>query len=245
MKSGFSERTFEFCFNAEYCQVHNALLASHPYIPSQRIEKDLGYDVEFELLQGNHTRSVFLQHKVPYFAEKKAGRNAQFFDVHNGPYFRFSVDNEQHNTLCGLSRNRGNAFYCSPRFNLRNELEVHFRARTIASTSILLNPVDVGDITDQDRHNITYNPQGSNPTLHSEARPFKRYYFGGKEKSPDLRTSIIDESYLEGLSKELVSQTLDSKFHKIITNTIMGTNPLQIAQFLLGRVYKVTWLILP
>lgn len=105
MNPGFSERTFEFCFNAEFCQSFGGLLASHPNIPSQREEKDLGYDVEFRIQQSQFTTSIFIQHKVSSFAEVKAGRNAKFYDAHGGPYFRFSVDNDQHNTLCELSRN--------------------------------------------------------------------------------------------------------------------------------------------
>src|SRR6185295_4594947 len=74
MGPGFSERTFEFCYNAEYCQRNAALLATHPHIPSQQAEKDLGYDVEFQIDNGSFTRSLFLQHKVASFAERKAGK---------------------------------------------------------------------------------------------------------------------------------------------------------------------------
>ena len=72
MKPGISERTFEFCYNAEFCQRHRALLASHPYLPSQNAEKDLGYDVEFEIRTRRFTRSIFLQHKVAHFAEHRS-----------------------------------------------------------------------------------------------------------------------------------------------------------------------------
>jgi hypothetical protein len=138
---GFSERTFEFCYNAEYCQINAALLATHPHIPSQNAEKDLGYDVEFKINEGNYTKSLFLQHKVSSYAEVRAGRNAQFYAAHGGPYFRFVVDNEQHNVLCELSRTKGNAFYCGPRFHLRHELETHFRGPSIAANSVLLDPL--------------------------------------------------------------------------------------------------------
>jgi hypothetical protein len=43
MGPGSNERTFEFCYNAEYCHINAALLATHPHIPSQNAEKDLGY----------------------------------------------------------------------------------------------------------------------------------------------------------------------------------------------------------
>lgn len=245
MTPGFSERTFEFCYNAEYCQMNAALLATHPHIPSQRAEKDLGYDVEFKIRHGNYTRSLFIQHKISSFAEVRAGRNAHFYSVHGQPYFRFSVDNDQHNVLCELSRTKGNAFYCAPRFHLRHELEANFRATTVAINAILLDPLDVGDITDNGRHNITYNAFGQNPTLHSDPRRFQRAYGGGQENAPKLRRQAITEDYVEELSRELVRRTKDSKFKQSLTAELEQTRPVGRAQILLGRVYQVTWLLLP
>ena len=245
MNPGFSERTFEFCFNSEYCQINAALLASHPHIPSQQMEKDLGYDVEFRLQHGHYTRSVFLQHKVSSFAEVIAGRNAHFYQVHGGPYFRFPVDNEQHNTLCELSRTKGNAFYCAPRFHLSRELEVHFRGPSIAAHSILLDPLDVGNIADDERHNVTYGPLGTNPTLHSQSRRFERVFSGDKEHVPSLRTSTLNSEYIVSLSDELLSRTSDSRFARQITPEIRKARPIERVQLILGRVYQVTWLVLP
>lgn len=69
MGPGFSERTFEFCFNAEFCQLFGGLLASHPHIPSQREEKDLGYDVEFVI---RHTRPTAPIHSfIPKFENSR------------------------------------------------------------------------------------------------------------------------------------------------------------------------------
>lgn len=245
MGPGFSERTFEFCFNAEYCRSNAALLASHPHIPSQQAEKDLGYDVEFRIRHGHYTKSIFFQHKVSSYAETKAGRNAHFFDAHAGPYFRFPVDNEQHNTLFELSRTKGNAFYCAPQFHLSHELETHFRSSGIASKSILLDPIDVGQISDTDRHNITYGPMGSNPTLHSETRRFERHYSGGKENSPKLRESRLNLDYIEELSSELLNRTRNSRFRVALTPALERARPIEQVQVLLGRVYQVTWLLLP
>ena len=245
MGPGFSERTFEFCYNAEYCQINAALLATHPHIPSQNAEKDLGYDVEFKIHEGNYTRSLFLQHKVSSYAEVLAGRNAQFYAAHGGPYFRFVVDNEQHNVLCELSRTKGNAFYCAPRFHLRHELETHFRGPSIADNSVLLDPVDVGDIVDDDRHNITYDALGHNPTLHSEPRRFKRAFGGGRENAPQLKRQPITREYVEQLSDELVRRTAVSKFRRSITPEVEQARPVERAQIILGHVYQVTWFLLP
>jgi len=245
MRPGFSERTFEFCYNAEYCQVNSALLATHPHIPSQRAEKDLGYDVEFKINNGHYTRSLFLQHKVSSFAEVRAGRNAPFYAVHGQPYFRFSVDNEQHNVLCELSRTRGNAFYCAPRFHFRHELETNFRGSSVATNAILLDPFDVRDITDNERHNITYDALGQNPTLHSDPRRFKKAFGGGEENAPELKRQPITIEYVHALSQELVRRTRDSKFRQSLTAEVERARPIERAQILLGRVYQVTWLLLP
>lgn len=245
MGPGFSERTFEFCYNAEYCQINAALLATHPHIPSQRAEKDLGYDVEFEIINGNYTRSLFLQHKVSSFAEVRAGRNAQFYAAHGGPYFRFSVDNAQHNVLCELSRTKGNAFYCAPRFHLSHELGTNFRGASIGTNAILLDPLDVGPIAGNQHHNITYDELGGSPTLHSEPRLFKKTFGGGRENAPELKRQHITNGYIDELGEELVHLTRDSKFRGRVTEEIEHSRPIERVQILLGRVYQVTWLLLP
>ena len=245
MRPGFSERTFEFCYNAEYCQLNAALLATHPHIPSQRAEKDLGYDVEFKIIDGKFTRSLFLQHKVASFAEVRAGRNALFYAAHNQPYFRFPIDNEQHNVLCKLSRTKGNAFYCAPRFHLGHELGANFRNASVAANAILLNPLDVGEVTIGERHNVTYDVLGQNPTLHSELRYFKHSYSGGERNAPELKRQRITLDYIQELSAELEHSTEDSKFFRSLPMALELSSPIKRAQFLLGRVYQVTWLLLP
>lgn len=245
MRPGFSERTFEFCFNAEFCQAVGGLLVSHPHIPSQQIEKDLGYDVAFKIQQDQYISSIFIQHKVAHFAEARAGRNAQFFDHHHGPYFRFAVDNEQHNTLHELSRNKGDAYYCAPLFHLSHELEDHFRANTITNNSLLLDPVQVGPLTDIERHNITFNPSGTNPTMHSDPRRFDKPFRASKEEMPEFKKRRIDVSYLREVSEEVVSRTVGSKFKDSVTWLVQRMSPLQRAQYLLGRVYKVSWVLVP
>ncbi|MDZ7842169.1 MAG: adenylosuccinate lyase [Gammaproteobacteria bacterium] len=245
MRPGFSERTFEFCFNAEFCQALGGLLVSHPHIPSQQMEKDLGYDVEFQIRQGQYTGSIFIQHKVAHFAEARAGRNGEFFDHHAGPYFRFAVDNEQHNTLCELSRTKGDAYYCAPSFHLSHELEGHFRASSISGNSLLLDPLDVGDITDTERHNITFAPNGLNPALYSDVRRFKRPHRANKDELPEFKKRKIDTAYLEEVSDEIVNRTVRSKFRGSVTRSVERMKPLEKAQFLLGRVYKVSWVLVP
>jgi hypothetical protein len=72
--AAFSEREFELCFNATYLRKHVAALAPVPFIPSQRLELIVGWDVRFTLKEGRTRRSVFLQHKRPSFAAQGRGR---------------------------------------------------------------------------------------------------------------------------------------------------------------------------
>lgn len=245
MGPGFSERTFEFCYNAEYVQLNQALLATHPHIPSQQAEKDLGYDVEFKLQTNTYTKSIFLQHKVSSFAEFRAGRNAVFYDTHGGPYFRFPVDNDQHNVLCDLSATKGNAFYCAPQFHLSHQLEQHFRAASIGLNVLLLDPLQVGRINDADRHNITYNPLGGNATLHSEPRRFEKTYGGGKENPPPLKSQRVTAEYVAALRDELLAETKRLKIRPTEAAEVEKRKPVEQVQLLLGRFYQVTWLLLP
>ena len=253
MKPGFSERTFEFCYNYEFCQHNAALLAACPDIPSQRAEKNLGYDVEFKIDDGNFKRSLFLQHKVASFAKVRAGRNTPFYAAqHNQPYFRFSIDNEQHNVLCKLSRTQGNAFYCAPRFHLTSKLKEYFRDVAIAENAVLLNPLDVGEVTGKKRHNVTYNASGQNPTLHPELRRFKHLCSGDERAGPQLMRPRITLDDIQELRNMLVGNmekfedTPDaSKFRRSLQRARNLSSAVKQAQFLLGHVYQVTWLLLP
>ena len=253
MKPGFSERTFEFCYNYEFCQQNAALLAACPDIPSQRAEKNLGYDVEFKINDGNFKRSLFLQHKVASFAKVRAGRNTPFYAAqHNQPYFRFLIDNEQHNVLCKLSRTQGNAFYCAPRFHLTSKLKEYFRDVAIAENAVLLNPLDVGEVTGKKRHNVTYNASGQNPTLHPELRRFKHLCSGDERAGRQLMRSRITLDDIQELSTMLVDNmekfedsAKASKFRRSLQRARDLSSAVKLAQFLLGHVYQVTWLLLP
>lgn len=244
MRPGISERTFEFCYNAEFCRRHHALLATHPHLPTQNAERDLGYDVEFEIQHRNFTRSIFIQHKVAHYAAARAGRNASFYNAHGGPYFRFSVDNDQHNTLVDLARSHGNAYYCAPRFHTRHEMEEHFWGDAVARHSLLLNPLQVGEITDNDRHNITFGPPGYPKILHSEPKRFGDERFGGEELPP-LERVDVSEAYVEYLGSRLIEITSDSKFKKKLPPRIERLRPVKQTQFILSRIYDVSWFLLP
>lgn len=253
----FSERTFEFCYNAEFCHRYNGFLAAYPNIPSQRAERALGYDVEFKIRAGRFRKSVFLQHKVSHYADTKSGRNARFYNRHSGPYFRFPIDTEQHNVLHQLSQATGSAFYCSPIFFRRTELETKFRADIIMASSLWLDPVSVGPITDAEKHNITYGAAGVHPTLHSEPREFAKALISEEEKISSIRSVNISDDYVKHLSDQLIAGAKDTaRWEKrafgaeyadtrTLKTVVEESKPIEQIQILLGQVYKVSWVLLP
>jgi hypothetical protein len=109
---------------------------------------------------------------------------------------------------------------------------------------VLLDPLEVGEIADDDHHNITYDALGHNPTLHSEPRRFRHTFGGGRDNAPELKTQPITREYVHQLSEELVRRTAVSKFRRSITAEVEQARPIERVQIILGRVYQVTWFLL-
>lgn len=159
---GFSERAFEFAFNAEYCAANNAILCGMPHIPSQRKEKWLGYDVAFELAPlGGQIHLIALQHKVASYASCAAGTNANFWAQMGGtPYFRFPVEVEQFNLLEAMSSAGLPGItirYCVPAFHTHAQLQTRYIAQTVMAGSVFINVAGCGQLAGAS-HNCVYQP---------------------------------------------------------------------------------------
>ena len=239
---GFSERTYEFCFNAEFCERHNGLLAALPILPSQRQEKYLGYDVSFKIENGNYCYSLFLQHKIPSYASNRVFNNRSFYDTHNGPYFRFKVDKEQHNRMIEQG-SIGNIFYCGPLFYTYQDLEDNYKAKSIVNSSIWIDPNNT-TIIDNINHNITYDPLGTVAYLHSDPRLIKTI------KSEDFRSVLIkrkvDLNYIRNLANDLSKLLIDTPYERLFPNDPEDDLKDNVAriQNILGRVFDISWILI-
>lgn len=141
-RSGFSERLFEFAYNAEFARVHSAVLAGLPWIPSQQQEKLLAYDVRFRLKGVNAVRSLFLQHKVASFFEpmpKSYKSKSKFVGALAPEFFKFKLDNDQYNKIVNLRLRDVAVYYCSPMFIGVRRLNRHFAAGTVDGNSIWID----------------------------------------------------------------------------------------------------------
>lgn len=169
---GFSERVFEFSFNAEYADRNRAILAGVPDIPTQNKEKSLGYDVKFELLKrGGATHAVALQHKVSRFVDGLGPKSRHFWNATGGPYFGFRLDVDQYNLIEKLSSSGrpGIEFhFCAPLFASRKEMNSHFMAKVVEAKSVWISVAGAGQIKADEPHSIIYSEDGTQAFRFSE-----------------------------------------------------------------------------
>lgn len=137
---GFSERVFEFSFNAEFSSRNRAVIAAAPHIPTQNEEKWLGYDVAFQInSRGGATHTLALQHKVSRFVDKVSGSNARFFYEAKGPYYAFRLDSDQYNLIQSIS-SLGlpgiEFYYCAPLFTTLGDMNGHYLTNQVTDHAL-------------------------------------------------------------------------------------------------------------
>ncbi len=175
MEPSIHERIFEYCFNTEFCDIFNLYLVTHPDIPTTRQERKSGYDVRFSLGESGRNYSVFFQHKVSRFNNKRYGSNKRFYDCHKKPYYIFHLTNHQHNTLKKLSLDCPDVYYSAPLFYERHELSSYAKNHQIVKKTIKIPLINMPFIPSTKivngkrkdcRNNITYDEQGRLAFLH-------------------------------------------------------------------------------
>lgn len=138
-----------------------------PYLPSQRKEVELGYDVAFKGLYA----PVFIQYKVP---DKLTRNYAKEWRLFYGPYFRFMIYPEtvspQHNILINLSKNQQFVFYLAPAFISYAEYYKYFNSRSITEESIFV-PCNLLPRAYEEYHHIVYSNVSRGFYWCSEAEP--------------------------------------------------------------------------
>jgi len=213
VRSEFNERIFEFCCTYELCRSLGGLHLARPFFPSLPDEKKKGFDVE--LKRRNYHKSLFLQYKVPFYVESLRS-NRRFYEAHNGSYYRFVIDNNQHNKLHNLQLNGEDAFYCAPRFYKEEDLMSYMDSKSVVYNSVMIDPTY--PIVDSDRHNITYDPDGTKAFLHSESKSIERVFVGEESFSKMQETEQpIDIEYIEHFAKNIEKQ-VEGQFKMEIEN---------------------------
>lgn len=173
LRPGFSERVFEFSFNAEYANRNLAILAGAPSIPTQNEEKSLGYDVMFEVnAHGGAVHAVALQHKVSRFVDRLGSTNKDFWGAAGGSYFAFRLDTDQYNLIESIAAAGmpGLEFhFCAPLYATRAAMNAHYLAGSVEANSVWIDVAGAGPITDDDVHTIVYRQDGTQAFRFSES----------------------------------------------------------------------------
>lgn len=199
---GFSERVFEFSFNAEYADRNRAILAGAPSIPTQNEEKWLGYDVAFEVAhRSGAIHVVALQHKVSRYVDGLGPKNRHFLDSIGGPYYAFRLDTDQYNLIQSIAAAGlpGIEFaYCAPIFASRDDMNNHYIAGTVEQNSIWIDVAGAGQITDDEPHTIIYSPLGSQAFRFSkDAIPLKVKNYEQRQRRREQRQKSNVENFPE------------------------------------------------
>lgn len=126
-----------------------------PNFPTQRQEKELGYDVKIK----GAVRTLFFQFKVP---EKKITSKGKYWTIFGGSYYEFQIwpddTTHQHNELVTLANSdpRDKVYYCSPGFHTNDEFEENYSQKTISKKSIYVPCKTLPKISGNAKHSISY-----------------------------------------------------------------------------------------
>jgi hypothetical protein len=162
---GFSERVFEFSFNAQYAAANRAVLAGVPDIPSQNDEKWLGYDVAYSIqAAGGAVNTLALQHKTARYVDNASGTNWQFTTVVGLPYFAFRLDVDQFNIIQSVASAAmlGIEFYfCAPLFVNRMNMNKHYMGQTVLANSLWIDVAGASELDNDEPHSLIYRADGT------------------------------------------------------------------------------------
>lgn len=177
----FSETQFLFCFL-------NELLSNHPHafmpmIPTQRKEKNVGYDANITI----GSRVLFLQFKIPEFRKRK---KAKYFKDFDAPYYVFRIHNktsdDQHSTLTKLAiQCPGSVYYCTPNYITYEELEDSYNNNKVMKNSKIIDcgQMNLQGLSNKD-HDITFKKEEYFGFVHSEKIEIELFnYESIKEKT--------------------------------------------------------------
>ena len=196
---GFSERIFEFGFNAEYADRYKAVLAGIPHIPTQNQEKSLGYDIKFEIASHHGaSRYLALQHKVSRYVDGLSSSNRRFREHVGSPYYAFRIDVDQFNLIekAASSKSGGlDFYYCAPLFHTSIAMNERYVAKDVEKNSVWIDVQGAGQLSLTEAHTMVYSPDGATAFVFSEnPRRLRVSIASNKARSPERRSTVAAAS---------------------------------------------------
>jgi small ligand-binding sensory domain FIST len=92
---------------------------------------------------------------------------------------------------------------------------------------------------------VTYGPNGENPALHSDTITFDRNYTIDDVLAASPRQAALTVEDVAELGRQLKTQVARITGAEQLLDDVSRRTEVEAAQILLGRVFKVSWLVLP
>ncbi|HEX76540.1 MAG TPA: hypothetical protein G4O12_08205 [Dehalococcoidia bacterium] len=155
MEPTFSEFSYGYAITEELSSGRLGPLTGAPIFPSLHSEGQSGggYDVHIPV----EGMPLFLQFKLSRYLQRS---NALEWDLFGGPYYRMylrpSRYSNQHALLLDLAMSN-DVYYVAPKFHTVEELNHAYISRNVYDNSILINPITIGQLPDDDLHYIVFS----------------------------------------------------------------------------------------
>lgn len=215
MKSQFSEFTYGYALIEELSRHTN--FTAVPIFPSLVEEgRTGGYDVGLTI----NGMPFFLQFKK---SDYLARSNSKYYYKFSSPYYRFHLHalrhSQQHNLLLHLERNGNPVFYVAPAFHKNIELQNNYFNSKIVSSSIWIPPIKIGNLPDDNEHEICFNTSCTKVYLCSEPKALtSNFNYAGnsiinylKVFKEEMREDFRKQTWTELYKKmEYIFRTYDS-----------------------------------
>jgi hypothetical protein len=218
---GISEFTFGFAFLSELTRTNWQDITAAPVLPSLQQEQNEGWDAHLPIAG----TPFFYQFKLTEYLSR---RNAAHIKngLYNSPYLRIALhdrdNNRQHRLLWELGQQNPETFYVAPEMITRDSFNDAYLQQSIVQNSRLIRLSDCIQLsdTDGDQHVITFRPNQSEWTFHSE--PHRREKsFSGREihhtyESTKPRWKVIDDAFARNLLDSIIGEVrrLEDREHQ-------------------------------
>jgi len=166
---GISEFTYGYAFLYEQTQAIWTDLKAAPVLPSLKQEEDEGWEARLPLVGVD----FYYQFKLSDYLSRG---NATYLkdNTYTGPYYRFWLhqrdNNRQHKRLRKHCLTNPYTYYVAPEFNSLEEFNNRFLTQQVTVNSRIIPLSQCADISDAQRHCITFQQGDPAWILHSESK---------------------------------------------------------------------------
>ncbi len=222
MKLGYTEFSFGYAFTENLIRSASTAPGGALFFPNLVQEGRLGYDVRIDC----PGCPLYFQYKLPeLMIRNSAAEISQYFlQGIETPFFRMHLmkrnQSRQHELLINLESRYPNAvYYASPGLRCNRSFNAAYNAATVHLQSVLFSPNEIGPLTDDNLHVVSYRFGQPYAWFRSEPRRIRAFKFedtvdqvGKLFEEPGYRTlQEMARTVLEGLMQLVPEQIRNSE----------------------------------